>query len=461
MMQDRRAPRNPYLRGRRRRRILQGTPGLARSPSIVYVEPMVETLSPPSEKTRREAGKLVRKGNALLERGAAGEAARSFRKALELVPGHQEAGFNLGAALAADGHLAQAVDAFRALIATRPDIPAVHAAFARALDAHRIPRFEPGMRLAETGALDAAIAAYREAIDAIPMVYGCYQAIADLLMADGRLAEAEAALARAALFPQDMPEAMLDIGATMRHPGDLAAALALHRRTVAAAPDHAPMTERDYFGTDLTFTEDEILLPDGFEVMMEWERPIMERSAEIVTHNHGDVLNVGFGMAIIDTAIQQCGIATHTIIEAHPQVIARAKRWAEDKKGVRLIQSMWQDALDDLPPLDGIYFDTLMPPMTPFLERVPALLKPGGVFSFFQYMIMFENLEAMAGNGLALGIEMHPFDHIPDNAYYRLTEKDEHGRYLAPMFIYQKPGAPARSSVSPFPLPDARPRDSS
>jgi protein arginine N-methyltransferase 2 len=58
--------------------------------------------------------------------------------------------------------------------------------------------------------------------------------------------------------------------------------------------------------------------------MMEWERPIMERSAEIVCHNHGDVLNVGFGMAIIDTAIQKQGITTHTIIEAHPQVIEKA-----------------------------------------------------------------------------------------------------------------------------------------
>jgi hypothetical protein len=171
---------------------------------------------------------------------------------------------------------------------------------------------------------------------------------------------------------------------------------------------------------------------------MEWERPIMERSAEIVAHNHGDVLNVGFGMAIIDTAIQKQGIASHTIIEAHPQVIERAKRWAEDKKGVRLVHSMWQDALDDLPPLDGIYFDTLMPPMIPFLERVPGLLKPGGVFLYFQYMVQFENLEAMAGNGLRLGIEMHPFDHIPDNAYYRLNEKDAAGRYTAPLFIYQK-----------------------
>jgi len=391
------------------------------------------------DRARREAAALVRKGNALLGRGAAGDAVLAFRKALDLVPAHEEAGFNLGAALAEAGRLDEAIAAFRALIAAKPDIPGTHAALAAALDAHRIARFEPGMRLPATDALDAALAVYRRAVDAVPMVYGCHQAIGELLMAEGRLGEAEAAFATAALFPSDLPEALLDVGATLQHPGDLAAALALHRKAVALAPDHAPMTEDDYLATDLTFTEDEILLPDGFEVMMEWERPIMERSAEIVCHNHGDVLNVGFGMAIIDTAIQKQGITTHTIIEAHPQVIERARRWAEDKKGVRLIHSVWQTALDDLPPLDGIYFDTLMPPMIPFLERVPGLLKPGGVFLYFQYMVQFENLAAMAGNGISLGIEMHPFDHIPDNAYYRLTEKNADGRYTAPLFIYQKP----------------------
>ena len=400
---------------------------------------MEQSGKPLSDKARREVATLVRKGNALLERGAAGNAVSAFRKALDLVPSHEEAGFNLGAALAAAGRLTDAVAAFRRQIAAKPDIAAAHAALAEALTAHRIGRFEPGMRLRPTDGLDAAMATYRTAIDAVPMIYGCHKAIGDLLMAEGRLQEAEAAFAAAEVFTPDLPEALLDVGATLRHPGDLGAALSMHRRAATLFPDHAPMTEDDYLASDLTFTEDEILLPDGFEVMMEWERPIMERSAEIVCHNHGDVLNVGFGMAIIDTAIQKQGITTHTIIEAHPQVIERATRWSEDKKGVRLIHSIWQTALDGLPPLDGIYFDTLMPPMIPFLERVPGLLKPGGVFLYFQYMVQFENLAAMAGTGLRLGIEMHPFDTIPDNAYYRLNEKTADGRYAAPLFIYQKP----------------------
>lgn len=400
---------------------------------------MEHTPKPVSDKARRDAAALVRKGNVLIERQAFAEAANAFRRALDLVPAHEEAGFNLGAALAAAGRVDEAEAAYRRLIAAKPDIAATHAALAAAMEAHRIGRFEPGMRLAPTDALDRALADYRRAVDAVPMLYGCHNALGELFMAAGRLGEAEAAFAAAERYPSDLPDALLDLGATMRHPGDLDAARAMHRQAVAMFPDHEYMTEDDYLSTDLTFTKDEILLPDGFEVMMEWERPIMERSAEIICHNRGDVLNVGFGMAIIDTAIQKQGATTHTIIEAHPQVIERAKRWAADKKGVRIVPSIWQKALDDLPPLDGIYFDTLMPPMIPFLVRVPGLLKPGGVFLYFQFMVQFENLEAMIGKSLSLGIEMHHFDDIPGNAYYRLNEKTPDGRYAAPLFIYQKP----------------------
>ena len=39
--------------------------------------------------------------------------------------------------------------------------------------------------------------------------------------------------------------------------------------------------------------------------MMDWEAPLMERHAEIICQGGGDVLNVGFGMGIIDGCIQQ------------------------------------------------------------------------------------------------------------------------------------------------------------
>ncbi|MCG8548637.1 MAG: tetratricopeptide repeat protein [Alphaproteobacteria bacterium] len=388
----------------------------------------------------RDASSFVVRANALFEQGNAQQAVTVYRQALDVDPAHAEAGFNLGAALAELGDLEGAVDAFRTLVDRQPEIEAAHAGLAEALARHNIGRFEPGMDLPEDNALVPAVTTYRTAIDAIPTLYGCHASLAELLQALGRSVEADIATQAAAGLSDDLPEVMLNLGATMRHPGDLAAAAALHREAMALAPDHDYMTERDYLDTDLTFTDTEILLPDGFEVMMEWERPIMERSAEIVCHNHGDVLNVGFGMAIIDTAIQAQGIAGHTIIEAHPQVIDKARRWAEDKHNVTIVPSTWQDALGGLPAFDGIYFDTLMPPMIPFLEKVPDLLKPNGLFLYFQYMVQFENLETMVGRGLRFGIEYHPFDEIPQNKYYRLNERNADGRYVAPMFIFQKSG---------------------
>ena len=381
---------------------------------------------------------LVLKANALLEREAYAEAIDAYRTAIAQAPDHEEAHFNLAAALAATGDVVEAISIFQGLLAKKPDVAAAHAGLARALDAHRIDRFEAGIQLPATDALDEALRAYRAAIDAVPALYGCYSSLEQLMAAIGRQAEAADMRAVAETFTTDLPDALLNVGATMQHPGNLADAVGHHRRAMALAPDHDYMTEQDYLETSLTFTDTEILLPDGFEVMMEWERPIMERSAEIVCHNHGAVLNVGFGMGIIDTAIQRQGVEAHSIIEAHPQVVEKARSWAADKTGVTIVPSTWQDALSGLPAFDGIYFDTLMPPMIPFLERVPAHLKPGGVFLYFQSMIQFENLEAMVGNGLGFGIEMFPFDEVPENHYYRLNEKASDGRYRAPMFVYQK-----------------------
>jgi len=37
----------------------------------------------------------------------------------------------------------------------------------------------------------------------------------------------------------------------------------------------------------------------------------------------GDVLNVGFGLGLVDTAIQSNNPRSHTIIEAHPDVLRK------------------------------------------------------------------------------------------------------------------------------------------
>lgn len=77
------------------------------------------------------------------------------------------------------------------------------------------------------------------------------------------------------------------------------------------------------------------LLDDrGAPVMMEWEREIMRASAEVLLPEigKGRVLNIGFGMGIIDGYLQDRKPESHVIVEAHPAVILKMKDLGWDKK---------------------------------------------------------------------------------------------------------------------------------
>ena len=91
-------------------------------------------------------------------------------------------------------------------------------------------------------------------------------------------------------------------------------------------------------------------------IMMAWEKPLMEAHAKAVCSGGGNILNIGFGMGLVDTAIQQYKPATHTIIEAHPEVYSRmlCTGWGE-KDAVKIIFGRWQDVLPQLESYDGIF----------------------------------------------------------------------------------------------------------
>jgi len=142
---------------------------------------------------------------------------------------------------------------------------------------------------------------------------------------------------------------------------------------------------RDYLLEALTYTDDGLLLDSNRNaIMMEWERPIMKRAAEIVTKRGGRVLNIGHGMGIIDTYIQKEEINEHWIIEPHPDVLKhmRSTGWME-KGNVTVIQKPWQEVIDNLPVFDSVYYDTWADNEKAFFSKVHQLLKPGGIFSFF------------------------------------------------------------------------------
>ena len=106
----------------------------------------------------------------------------------------------------------------------------------------------------------------------------------------------------------------------------------------------------------LTFEDDKITTNDGREVMMSWETPIMEKSAEYICESKGDILEIGFGMGICSDYIQAQGVNSHTIVEVHQQIIERLKIWASDKNNVIIVEGNWNDV--NLNTYDGIFIDT-------------------------------------------------------------------------------------------------------
>ena len=107
----------------------------------------------------------------------------------------------------------------------------------------------------------------------------------------------------------------------------------------------------------LTFNENSITKEDGSEVMMSWESPIMEKCAEFICHNKGDILEIGFGMGICADYIQSQNVNSHTIVEIHPQVIEKLNAWASGKSNVTIVEGDW-NSVKGLSTYDGIFIDT-------------------------------------------------------------------------------------------------------
>tara|TARA_R110001632_G_scaffold55100_2_gene134935 strand:- start:15 stop:668 length:654 start_codon:yes stop_codon:yes gene_type:complete len=142
--------------------------------------------------------------------------------------------------------------------------------------------------------------------------------------------------------------------------------------------------KKPYIDQNLTFTDNNLLDENGHAVMMDWEDSIMQVQAETICRNGGDILNVGFGMGIIDNYIQYHNPRTHWIIENHPDVQAKMVKdgWLK-KPHVRCIFSTWQKVVNYLPKFDGVYWDTWEESPEQFLQAVPSILKPNGIFTFF------------------------------------------------------------------------------
>lgn len=123
----------------------------------------------------------------------------------------------------------------------------------------------------------------------------------------------------------------------------------------------------------------------GQEIMQKWETPIMKYDAKRLCKDGGSILNIGYGMGIIDRFIRDYNPKKHTIIEVHPLIADNAIK--EGFKNV--LVGDWYDIVKGLDEtFDAIYFDTFCfdnrPDWKIFAKyHVDRLLKPGGIFSYF------------------------------------------------------------------------------
>ena len=132
----------------------------------------------------------------------------------------------------------------------------------------------------------------------------------------------------------------------------------------------------------LTFEDDKIISDSGIEVMMSWEAPIMENSAEYICQSKGDILEIGFGMGICADYIQAQGVNSHTIVEIHPQIIERLKTWASGKSNVTIVEGDWNNV--SLSTYDGIFLDTFGDDsLDSFKTFALAKIKSGGKITYW------------------------------------------------------------------------------
>lgn len=127
------------------------------------------------------------------------------------------------------------------------------------------------------------------------------------------------------------------------------------------------------------------------DIMSTDEDLIMEESAKILCQNKGTVLNVGFGLGIIDNYIRDFKPKEHHIIEIHPQIYDLA---IKDKfhQTSFLHLGNWEDIVNQFmlknKKFDAIYFDTYTfnrdkKQWAMFGNIVDKILNKGGIFSYF------------------------------------------------------------------------------
>jgi tRNA A58 N-methylase Trm61 len=195
-----------------------------------------------------------------------------------------------------------------------------------------------------------------------------------------------------------------------------------------------PSTVNTHTSSDVILSEDGMTLYSQNElIMMEFERPMMLAAAKTIGEKGGDVMNVGFGMGIVDSAISKYNPTSHTIIEIHPDIQRRILKDDWDlKPNVNLFFGDWRSFVDEIPLMDAIYFDTLDDQeFIDFISIAWKFLKPNGIFSYYNNPLNNDNTILLKENYVDIIHEFYDVEiqtiHIPESDVQRQMT---HGNYV-------------------------------
>lgn len=156
------------------------------------------------------------------------------------------------------------------------------------------------------------------------------------------------------------------------------------------------MLYMDYLDEKLIHNETALIDSNGNPIMMNWETDIMRESSNIICSKGGDILNIGFGLGLIDGFIQNHKIKSHTVIECHPDVINNIleSEWIKNKN-INFIFDKWQNKINNLNKFDGVFYDTWKDEDELFMMNVHNIVKVGGFFSFFNSQYFNPNTKSI------------------------------------------------------------------
>ena len=164
-------------------------------------------------------------GASAAQTGQLDKAINAFKRVIAIKPDYAEASYNMGNALKEQGKLEEAIEAYNKALAIKPD-------YAEAYN-------NMGIALQEQGKLEEGIEAYNKALTIKPDYAEAYINMGNALKDQGKLDEAIASYNKALAITHDYAEAYNNMGIALQEHGKLEEAIEAYNKALAITPDYA------------------------------------------------------------------------------------------------------------------------------------------------------------------------------------------------------------------------------